>query len=86
MSEQIYCARHDTWHSAQSACLHCAAAAQLNDLRQTIGTLEARLADANTQAMQDRRRIDALEHRISAVQAAQNRHAACACCNRVAAQ
>ena len=61
---RLYCARHDTWHAATAACLHCATAAQLNELRQTIATLESRLADADTQAMQDRRRITQLEHAL----------------------
>lgn len=69
---RLYCARHDTWHDTTANCPHCATAALINELRQTIGTLEARLADADTQATQDRRRISALEHRALREQEAHN--------------
>ena len=64
MKEQTYCARHDTWHDTTVHCPHCATAALINELRQTIGTLEARLSDAAEQARQDRWRITQLEHVI----------------------
>lgn len=67
MPEQsrTYCARHDQWHSVHATCLFCAIAAQLNALQQALATLEARIADQDMQAMQDRRRIVALEHRAN---------------------
>jgi hypothetical protein len=64
MNEQTHCARHDTWHATTAHCPHCATAALINELRQIIGTLEARLSDAHEQATQDRRRITDLEHLI----------------------
>lgn len=81
---RTYCARHDTWHASSETCLFCAIAAQLNELRHTLATLEARMADQDTQAMQDRRRITALEHRATDLQRAHNALARDLPCNPVA--
>jgi exonuclease VII small subunit len=67
-----FCFRHNLWRYAGEQCARCAAETGTPQRRDTINTLEARIADLETRLLSTNRQLSELQHARQFDQAAQN--------------